>query len=148
MFPKMNLHKHIQWNKYINISPNIINETDINYINNNFSVYGVLKDNDVMLDYILKNFSNSVCDILVNKYNLDNTYNINIKNIYISSKITSNINTSIIASIFLKDDLIFLPNKTEEISIKSGTIIFQNNKYTNKSKNQILIEFEIDINII
>ena len=58
----------------------------------------------------------------------------------------TNDDTTIIASLFLNDDLIHNESSSEEIEIKKGTLVFQNDNYKNKLKNnQIIIEFYINI---
>lgn len=139
--------KYIDWIAYIGIFPNVINDVIIYTIQNQFIDYGELLNDNELLDYIMKNIStNIIYKKLIENYNLDDTYKINIEKIISSKKMSTNNDTTIIACLFLNDDIINKESSNEEIEIKKGTLVFQNDYYINKfHSNQLLIEFFINI---
>ena len=139
--------KYIDWREYIGIFPNVINDEIIYTIQNQFIDYGELSNDSELLLYIMKNISiNIIYKKLIENYNLDDTYKINIEKIILSNKISTNNDTTIIACLVLNDDIIHKESSNEEIEIKKGTLVFQNDNYINKlHSNQVLIEFFINI---
>jgi hypothetical protein len=144
---KANYDKYIDWREYVGIFPNVINEIMINTIKDKFIRYGELLNDSELLLYIMNNISaNIIYKKLIENYSLDDTYKINIEEISLSDKLTTDDGTTIVASIFLNDDVIEKESSNEEIEIKKGTLVFQNDNYINKfHSNQVLIEFFINI---
>jgi len=75
---------------------------------------------------------------------LDETFKIIIQNVFLSQNLTTNDNNTIVGSICLYNDFLF-KNDDSEIMFNSSSLIFQNSFYKNKYKDQIFIEFLIDI---
>jgi hypothetical protein len=144
---KAKYDKYIDWREYVGIFPNVINEIMINTIKDKFVRYGELLNDSELLLYIMNNISaNIIYKKLIENYSLDDTYKINIEEISLSDKLTTDDGTTIVASIFLNDDVIEKESSNEEIEIKRGTLVFQNDNYINKfHSNQVLIEFFINI---
>lgn len=131
----------------INILSNFINENDLNFFNNIPINYGILNKNCEIFNYIKENLFLKLYNSIVELYKLNDQYNINICDVKISKNITYDRNYTCIASLFLYEDVISDNNNSlsEEINIKSKSIIFKNNTFTNNVKNQLLIEFFINI---
>jgi hypothetical protein len=146
-------YKNIDWIGKISILPNKINESEINNIINQFTTYGELIYTDKLFSYVINNISTHIFESIKNCFELNNTYNINIEKIMLTNEISTNFNTTIIASLILKDDIIFTSinqdKNREEIEIKKGTLVIQNNEYKNKNMNdQIILEFFINIETV
>jgi hypothetical protein len=144
---KAKYDKYIDWREYIGIFPNVITDEIIYTIQNQFIDYGELSNDSELLLYIMKNIStNIIYKKLIENYKLDDTYKINIEKILLSNKMSTNNDTTIIACLVLNDDIIYKESSNEEIEIKKGTLVFQNDNYINKfHSNQVFIEFFINI---
>lgn len=148
-FKKLNINcnKYIDWIEYIAILPNVIDDIVINDITSQFKMYGELNNKSELFLYIMNNISvNIIYKNITKHYKLDNTFKIDVEKIELSCELSTDNNTTIIASLFLKDDIIHNELSNEEIEIKKGTLIFQNNNYINKNfNNQLIIEFFINV---
>lgn len=132
----------------VNIIPGFINEEQKNYISKSFinCDYGILKDDSELLNYIQKNLFIKLYDLLVNTYNLNEKYTINIVSVNLARNISNNNNHSCVSTIFINNDII-KENKNEEteININSKSILLNNINFYNNSNDQLLLEFFIDI---
>ena len=128
----------------IHITQNFIKEDVKKYVLANFTKYGELDISDNLLKYILNHIASDICDEIKNIYLLDETYKINIQNVFLSRDLTTNENNTIVASICLYNDFLFKTD-TSEIMFNSSSLVFQNSFYKNKCKDQIFIEFLVDI---
>lgn len=151
---KMDIN-YIKYNNLIEkltILPNIINDIDIKNIIKKFKKYGILNNNnDELFNYVIQNISTRICETIRNSFEIDNVYNIIIDEIKLSSQISTDLNTTIIASVILKDDIIYNDSneKCNEIELKKGSLVIQNNNFSNKNVNeQIILEFFINVQSI
>jgi hypothetical protein len=141
----ISLYDTNSWDQHISITRDFIKKYIKTYILTNFKKYGELNTYDDLFDYIIKNVASDICNKIKNTYSfIDESYKIIIQNIFLSQKITTNENNTIIASICLYDDFLF-KNDDNEIIINSCSLTIQNSFYKNKCEDQIFIEFFIDI---
>ena len=132
------------WDQHIHITQNFIKEDVKKYVLANFTKYGELDISDNLFKYILKHIAPDICNEIKKIYLLDETYKIIIQNVFLSQDLTTNENNTIVASICLYNDFLFKTD-TSEIMFNSSSLVFQNSFYKNKCKDQIFIEFLVDI---
>jgi hypothetical protein len=141
---KYNLNKLINWNEYIHIKPNIIGSEHINYITQTHTNDDNSELEGDVLAYVLKHIAEKVCDELSKTYGLDKTSKINIVKIVMSNNLTTSINNTIVGSVLLYNANIKHSKLNNQIEVKSGSIVFQNDEYTIDQSR--VLEFILDVN--
>lgn len=151
------LNKIKNWNEHIHVRSNFLSNENIYYIKEKYKVCNAEQNEQTeqneldpeLLEHVLQNVAGKVCIELTDTYKLDKTYKIDIAKIIMSNKMTTSYNNTIIGSIFLTSALLKHKDMNNDIEIKKGTIVFQNNFYENLSdNNNLLLEFLIDITTI
>lgn len=143
------LNKLRNWNEHIHIKSNVVEAEHINYIIEKYkehtNVETVLEPE--LLNYVLSYIAGKICNELKHIYNLGKSYNIDIVKIFMSNEITTSVVNTIVCSVFLTDALISHKELKNDIEIKAGTIIFQNDFYTTNINNTML-EFLINVDTL